>query len=45
MLKVFNDTARHINQSGKRNGSFAFYLKPWHTDIMDYLEAKKKSWR
>lgn len=41
MLKVFNETARHINQSGKRNGSFAFYLEPWHTDIMDFLEAKK----
>ena len=41
MLRVFNDTARHINQSGKRNGSFAFYLEPWHADILDYLEAKK----
>jgi len=41
MLRVFNDTARHINQSGKRNGSFAFYLEPWHTDIMEFLDAKK----
>lgn len=41
MLKVFNDTARYINQSGKRNGSFAMYLEPWHGDIFDFLEAKK----
>ena len=41
MLRVFNDTARHINQSGKRNGSFAFYLEPWHSDIIEYLDAKK----
>ena len=36
MLKVFNDIARHINQSGKRNGSFAMYLEPWHPDILDF---------
>jgi ribonucleoside-diphosphate reductase alpha chain len=41
MLKVFNDTARYINQSGKRNGSFAMYLEPWHADVLDFLEAKK----
>jgi len=41
MLKVFNDTARFINQSGKRNGSFAIYLEPWHPDIEDFLELKK----
>ena len=41
MLRVFNETARHINQSGKRNGSFAMYLEPWHSDIFDFLEAKK----
>ena len=41
MLKVFNDVARHINQSGKRNGSFAMYLEPWHPDILGFLEAKK----
>ena len=41
MLKVFNDVARHINQSGKRNGSFAMYLEPWHPDIMEFLECKK----
>ena len=41
MLKVYNDTARFINQSGKRNGSFAMYLEPWHADIFDFLNAKK----
>jgi ribonucleoside-diphosphate reductase alpha chain len=41
MLKVFNDTARFINQGGKRNGSFAIYLEPWHADISDFLDMKK----
>ena len=41
MLKVFNDTARFINQGGKRNGSFAIYLEPWHADIETFLEMKK----
>ena len=41
MLKVYNHTARYINQSGKRNGSFAMYLEPWHSDIFDFLNAKK----
>tara|TARA_B100000401_G_scaffold378779_1_gene279860 strand:- start:2414 stop:5137 length:2724 start_codon:yes stop_codon:yes gene_type:complete len=41
MLKVYNDVARHINQSGKRNGSFAIYLEPHHPDILAFLEAKK----
>jgi ribonucleoside-diphosphate reductase alpha subunit len=41
MLKVFNDTARFINQGGKRNGSFAIYLEPWHADIEAFLEMKK----
>ncbi len=42
MLKVFNDTARYIDQGGgKRNGSFAIYLEPWHADIEDFLELKK----
>ena len=41
MLKVYNDTARFINQSGKRNGSIAFYIEPWHTDILEFLELKK----
>jgi ribonucleoside-diphosphate reductase alpha chain len=41
MLRVFNSTARYVNQSGKRNGSFAVYLEPWHPDIEDFLELKK----
>ena len=42
MLRVFNDTARYIDQGGgKRNGSFAIYLEPWHADILDFLELKK----
>ena len=41
MLKVYNDTARFINQSGKRNGSIAFYIEPWHTDILEFLDLKK----
>ena len=41
MLKVFNSTARYINQSGKRNGSFAIYLEPWHGDIESFLEMRK----
>ncbi len=43
MLKVYNDTARYINQSSKRNGSFAIYLEPWHGDIFTFLDAKKNS--
>lgn len=41
MLKVFNETARYINQGGKRNGSFAMYLEPHHPDIFEFLEAKR----
>ncbi len=42
MLKVFNDTARYVDQGGgKRKGAFAIYLEPWHADIMDFLELKK----
>jgi ribonucleotide reductase alpha subunit len=41
MLKVFNDTSRFINQSGKRNGSFAIYLETWHPDIEFFLEMRK----
>jgi len=40
MLKTFNDTARYINQGGKRKGSFAIYLEPWHSDILSFLELK-----
>ena len=41
MLKVFNSTAKYVNQSGKRNGSIAIYLEPWHPDIEDFLEMRK----
>jgi ribonucleoside-diphosphate reductase alpha chain len=40
MLKVFNDTAKYVNQGGKRNGSFAIYLEPWHADIEDFLRLR-----
>jgi ribonucleoside-diphosphate reductase alpha chain len=42
MLRVFNDTARYVDQGGgKRKGAFAIYLEPWHADIEDFLELKK----
>ena len=42
MLRVFNMTARYVDQGGgKRNGSFAIYIEPWHGDIMEFLELKK----
>jgi len=41
MLKVYNATARYVNQGGKRGGSFAIYLEPWHADIDNFLEMKK----
>lgn len=42
MLRVFNDTARYVDQGGgRRKGSFAIYLEPWHADIMEFLELKK----
>ncbi|WP_017258928.1 ribonucleoside-diphosphate reductase subunit alpha [Pedobacter arcticus] len=42
MLKVFNDTARYVDQGGgKRKGAFAIYLEPWHADIFAFLDLKK----
>ena len=42
MLRVFNDTARYVDQGGgKRKGSFAIYIEPWHPDIFDFLDLKK----
>lgn len=42
MLRVFNDTARYVDQGGgKRKGAFAIYLEPWHADIFDFLDLKK----
>jgi ribonucleotide reductase alpha subunit len=44
MLRVFCDTARYVDQGGgKRKGSFAIYLEPWHADVFDFLELKKNS--
>jgi ribonucleoside-diphosphate reductase alpha subunit len=44
MLRVFNNTARYVDQGGgKRNGSFAIYLEPWHADIDDFLKMKLNS--
>lgn len=42
MLRVFNDTARYVDQGGgKRKGSFAIYLEPWHADVFEFLDLKK----
>ncbi|MFT5054244.1 MAG: ribonucleoside-diphosphate reductase alpha chain, partial [Oceanospirillaceae bacterium] len=44
MLRVFNDTARYVDQGGgKRKGSFAIYLEPWHADVYDFLDLKKNT--
>ena len=44
MLKVFNNTARYVDQGGgKRNGSIAIYLEPWHSDIMSFLSLRKNT--
>ena len=40
MLRVYNSTARYVNQAGRRKGSIAIYLEPWHADIMDFLEIR-----
>jgi ribonucleoside-diphosphate reductase alpha chain len=41
MLRVFNNTARYVNQGGKRKGAFAIYLEPWHADIKAFIDLKK----
>ena len=44
MLQVFNGTARYVDQGGgKRKGSFAVYLEPWHADIEQFLELRKNT--
>jgi ribonucleoside-diphosphate reductase alpha subunit len=40
MLRVFNATARYVNQAGRRKGSIAVYIEPWHADILDFLEIR-----
>ena len=41
MLRVFSDTARFVDQGGRRKGSFAMYLEPWHADVFEFLDLKK----
>jgi len=42
MLRVFNDTARYVDQGGgKRKGAFAIYLEPWHADVFEFLDLRK----
>jgi len=41
MMKTYNEVARWINQGGKRKGSFAVYLEPWHSDIMEFIDLRK----
>ena len=41
MLRVYNETAKYVNQGGKRNGSIAIYLEPHHPDILDFLDIRK----
>jgi ribonucleoside-diphosphate reductase subunit M1 len=43
MIRVFNETARYVNQSGKRKGSIAMYLEPWHPEIVSFLELRLNS--
>ena len=43
LLRVYNAAARHIDQAGKRKGSIAIYLEPYHPDIMDFLDIRKNS--
>jgi ribonucleoside-diphosphate reductase alpha subunit len=40
MLRVYNATARYVNQAGRRKGSIAMYIEPWHADIMDFLDIR-----
>ena len=45
MLRVFNDTARYVDQGGgRRKGSFAMYIEPWHADIFDFLDIEENHW-
>ena len=43
MLQVYNYTARYINQGGRRPGSFAVYLEPWHADVFAFLDLRKNT--
>lgn len=44
MLRVFNETAKYVDQGGgKRKGAFAIYLEPWHADVFDFLQLRKNN--
>ena len=43
MLRVYNNTARYVDQAGRRKGSFAMYIEPWHADIFEFLNLKKNT--
>lgn len=43
MCRVFNETACYVNQGGKRKGSIAFYLEPWHGDLLDFIDLRKNT--
>ena len=44
MLRVYNNTARYVDQGGnKRPGAFAIYLEPWHADVYDFLDCRKNT--
>lgn len=44
MLRVYNNTARYVDQGGnKRPGAFAIYLEPWHADVFDFLDCRKNT--
>jgi len=43
MLRIFNQSARYVNQGGKRPGAYAIYLEPWHSDIFDFLNLRKNT--
>jgi ribonucleoside-diphosphate reductase alpha chain len=43
MLRVYNNTARYVDQAGRRKGSFAMYIEPWHADIFEFLDLKKNT--
>jgi ribonucleoside-diphosphate reductase alpha chain len=43
MMKTYNEIARWINQGGKRKGSFAIYLEPWHSDVFEFIELRKNT--
>ncbi|XP_053206767.1 ribonucleoside-diphosphate reductase large subunit-like [Panonychus citri] len=43
MLKMFNESARYVNQGGKRPGAYAIYIEPWHSDVFDFISLRKNT--